>query len=236
MHIRPFRDGDAFQTLLNIVEQTVREIEALENDYVLKASPVELEQYYVSKVTISPLTLSAKDYYIDKQEGTQIDVSHDFRRARFGNERILVKGTALDIAIPFTGDPYLWRIRPSTYSVSGYPELEIRDGVVIFSCSFPDDSPESERLKTEIERSAGWSCGSPHDYDREFCVDRVQLVRSPPGVRPLPPVRFLSGEQYPPQPVLIALQSRCNLKNRSQEKEMEARRWRASRSAILMTR
>ena len=22
---------------------------------------------------------------------------------------------------------------------------------------------------------AGWSCGSPHDYDREFCVDRVQL-------------------------------------------------------------
>ena len=23
---------------------------------------------------------------------------------------------------------------------------------------------------------AGWSCGSPHDYDREFCVDRVQLA------------------------------------------------------------
>ena len=22
----------------------------------------------------------------------------------------------------------------------------------------------------------GWSCGSPHDYDREFCVDRVQLA------------------------------------------------------------
>ena len=22
----------------------------------------------------------------------------------------------------------------------------------------------------------GWSCGSPHDYDREFCVDRVKLA------------------------------------------------------------
>ena len=22
----------------------------------------------------------------------------------------------------------------------------------------------------------GWSCGNPHDYDREFCVDRVQLA------------------------------------------------------------
>ena len=153
MRIRPFRDGDGFQTFLNIVEQTIREIEALENDYVLKASPVELEQYYVSKVTITPLTLSAKEYFVDKQEGTQIDVSHDFRRARFGNERIIVKGTALNIAIPFTGDSGLWRIRPSAYSVSGYPELAIRDGVVIFSCSFPDDSPEPERLKAEIERT-----------------------------------------------------------------------------------
>ena len=153
MRIQPFRDEGALQTFLNIVEQTIREIEVLENDYVLKASSVELEQYYVSKVTITPLTLSAKEYYIDKQEGTQIDVSHDFRRAGFGDERIIVKGTALNIAIPFTGGSGLWRIRPSTYSVSGYPELEIRDGVVIFSCSFPDDSPEPERLKAEIERT-----------------------------------------------------------------------------------
>ena len=153
MRIRPFQDGDTFRTFLSIVEQTIREIEALENDYVLKASPVELEQHYVSQVTITPLTLSAKEYFIEKQEGTQIDVSHDFRRARFGNERIIVKGTALHIAIPFRGDPDLWRIRPSTYSLSGYPELEIRDGVVIFSCSFPDDSTEPERLKTDIKRT-----------------------------------------------------------------------------------
>ena len=153
MRIQPFQDGNTFETFQNIVEQTVGKIEALENDYVLKASPLELEQYYVSRVTITPLRLSAKEYYIDKQEGTQIDVSHDFRRAAFGNKRIIVKGTALDIAIPFTGDPDLWRIRPSTYSLSGYPEIEIRDGVVIFSCSFPDDSPEPERLKTEIERT-----------------------------------------------------------------------------------
>ena len=151
MRIQPFQDRDAFLTFRNIVEQTLREIEAMENDYVLKASPVELEKYYVSKVTITPLKLSAKKRYIDNQEGTQIDVSHDFRRAAFGNEKIIVKGTVLDIAIPFTGDPKLWRIQPSTYSVSGYPELEIRDGVVLFSCSFPDDSPEPERLKTEIE-------------------------------------------------------------------------------------
>lgn len=50
MRIRPFRDGDTFATFRNLQEKTIAEIEALENDYVLKASPAELEGYYVSKV------------------------------------------------------------------------------------------------------------------------------------------------------------------------------------------
>lgn len=151
--IRPFEDGDADLTFQNRTKQTIREIEALENEYVLNASPVELEQYYVSKVKITPLTLYAKKHYIDKQEGIQLDVSHDFRRGGgvFGNQPIVVKGTSLDIAIPFTGDPALWRLRPSTYSISGYPKLVIRDDVVVFECQFPDDSPEPERRKAEIE-------------------------------------------------------------------------------------
>jgi hypothetical protein len=153
MRINPFQDGDTFATFRNITEKTTREIEALENDYVLKASPAELEQHYVVQVTLTPLTLDVKDHYIDSQKGTQLDVSHDFRRAALSGERIIVKGTVLNIAIPFTGDPVLWRIRPSTYSMSGYPELEIRKDIVVFSCSFPDDSPEPERLKANIERT-----------------------------------------------------------------------------------
>ena len=153
MRIHPFADGDVHPTFRNMMEKTVREIEALESDYVLKASLVELEEYYASKVRVTPLALFAEDHYIDKQEGTQIDVTHDIRYGGFGDERITVKGTVLDIAVPFTGDPGLWRIRPSTFSMSGYPELEVREGVVVFSCCFRDDSPEPERLKDEIERT-----------------------------------------------------------------------------------
>lgn len=153
MRISPFRDADTFATFRNLTETTVHEIEALENDYVLKASAVELEQYYVSKVTITPLSLDAANHYIDEQKGTQIDVSHDFRRGVFGSERVIVKGTVLDIAVPYTGDRDLWRVRPSTYSLSAYPEIEIRDDVIVFSCRFPDDSPEPERLKTEIQNT-----------------------------------------------------------------------------------
>lgn len=153
MRIRPFREGDTFATFRNLTEKTVAEIEALENDYVLNASAAELEQYYISRVLLTPLTLDAGSHYIESQGGTRIDVSYDFRRAAFGEERIIVKGTALHIAIPFTGDPHMWRKSPSTLSFSGYPEIEIRDDVVVFNCSFPDDAPEPQRLKAEIDRT-----------------------------------------------------------------------------------
>jgi hypothetical protein len=153
MRIRPFRDGDAHATFQNLRDATVREIDGLDNEYVLKASPTELEQYYVDKVRVTPLSLDAAGYYIDSQETAQIDVTGDFRRATFGPGPHYIKGTAIAVAVPYTGDPQLWRLRASTYSLSGYPELDVRDDVVVFSCRFPDDSPEPERLKTEIDRT-----------------------------------------------------------------------------------
>jgi hypothetical protein len=134
-----------------LADGTVGEIEALDNEYVLKASPVELEQHYVSKVTIVPLSLDATGQYIEDQKGTKIDVSHDFDRGAFPGERIVVKGTTIYIAIPYTGDRILWRIRPSTFSLSAYPEIEIRDDVVVFGCTFPDDSANPEGLRSEIQ-------------------------------------------------------------------------------------
>jgi len=151
MGTRPFRDGDTFATFRALLERTLREIDSLESEYVLKASPAELEDYYISKVTVTPLSLDADNHYIEGQKGTQIDVSHHFDRVVFPGERAIVKGTTLDIAVPYSGDPNLWRIRPSTFSLSGYPELEIRDDVIVFTCTFPDDSANPERLKGDIK-------------------------------------------------------------------------------------
>ena len=47
MRINPFRDGDAHATFNNLRDVTIQEIDGLENDYVLKASPTELEQYFM---------------------------------------------------------------------------------------------------------------------------------------------------------------------------------------------
>lgn len=151
MKIYPFKDGDTFATFKNIMEKVTKEIQSLENDYILKASQTELENYYTEKVLIQPLVLHTDQHYIENQKGTEIDVSNDFRRAVIPGRRAVVQGTRLDIAIPYEGDAVLWRIQASTFSVSGYPEIEIRDNEILFTLTFPDDSANPARIKSNIE-------------------------------------------------------------------------------------
>jgi hypothetical protein len=150
----PFRAGDVSATFRSLLNNVIEEINSLDNEYVLKASPTELEQHFVQKVLINPLVLHVNEQYIKSQTGTEIDVSHDFRRGFAHGERAVVKGTKLDIAIPYEGDSLLWQIRASTFPMGGggYPDIEIQDNEVVFSVSFPDDSAESENLRSEIER------------------------------------------------------------------------------------
>jgi hypothetical protein len=50
MGTRPFRDGDTFATFRVLVEATVRELDTLDNEYVLKASPTELAVRELSQI------------------------------------------------------------------------------------------------------------------------------------------------------------------------------------------
>jgi len=154
MKIRPFREGDAFATLKNVVDKTVSEIKSLDNEYVLKASVSELEEFYINKVIIEPIQLHADQKYIDDRLGTKIDVSNDFDRIAFGDERIIVQGTQLDIAIPYEGDSGLFKLRPSTYGSGMIPDIEIEDDRILFSISFPDDKANGGALKIRIEQQA----------------------------------------------------------------------------------
>jgi len=136
MSFAPFQDGDTHPTFRNLTDTVVGEIKALDNEYVLKASPTELEEHYIDKVLIEPLGLHADEYYIENQSQTTIDVSHDYRRAHFPGQRTTVAGTRLDIAIPFEGNESLWKIRPSTHYMCGYPDIDIVQDHIIISFSF----------------------------------------------------------------------------------------------------
>lgn len=152
MRFSPFRDGDTYSTFQAYIQRAVEEINSLENEYVLKASETELEAHYIEKVTFQSIKISQGDFYIEDQRGTKIDVSHDFNRGGFGGEHIEVPGTELVIAIPYEGDAGLLRLRASTFSLSGYPEITVREDAILFSKRFADDAVDSARLKNDIER------------------------------------------------------------------------------------
>jgi hypothetical protein len=151
MKFNPFSDGDTFATFQNLVEHIKTEINSLQNEYVLKASETELEEYFLDKARIEPLVLQTDKYYIENQGSTSIDVTHDFNRMVLPGERAIVPGTRVDIAIPYDGDSNLWKIRPSTFTLSGYPEIEVRDDTILLTFAFPDDSANSGKLKSLIE-------------------------------------------------------------------------------------
>jgi hypothetical protein len=153
MTMRPFGRGDTVSTFRQLVATVVAEIDKLDNDYVLKASPAELEAYFTKRVVLVPLVVDPSTRYIESQGGASIDVSRPDEIAGFRGRRPPAKGTRLVVALPFTGAPELWQFRPSTHGYGGYPEIEIGDGVVTFAYSFADSSANAQRMKTEIDQA-----------------------------------------------------------------------------------
>jgi len=209
--MHPFREGDTFAMFTNLVEKVTMEIDSLDNEYVLKVSPIELEQYYVGKVLINPLGLHLDQKYIKNQTVTGVDVSHDFMRDVFAGERAVVPGTRIDIAIPFEGDPMLWRIRASRFSTGGYPEIEIDQDEIVFSVSFPDDSANPDRLRSDVERivksladAVGYLKRDIDNHNNSApntirqALERKRTLANRPSV-PWLPSAFLSGGEKPNQ-------------------------------------
>ena len=46
--------------------------------------------------------------------------------------------------------------------------------------------------------SVGWSAGNHHDYDREYCIDLVQLRAFLNTTNPMPPRPFACPKTVPP--------------------------------------
>jgi hypothetical protein len=151
MRIRPFQDGDVHATFQSLQAKIAKEIDDLENEYVLRVSQTELEQHFIDKGLVNPIILHPDQYCIESQSPTKLDVSNDFRRAVFPGERAIAQGTRIEVAIPFEGDSTLWRIQPSTHILRGFPEIEVLEDRIRVPFSFPDDSANSEALKRSID-------------------------------------------------------------------------------------
>jgi hypothetical protein len=146
----PFSEGSLSDVLRARLEEVLDEIKGLDTNYVLNASPTEVEQHFVEAAGVSPLVLHVDQRTIGERSGVKVDVSHDFDRGFMPGDNPYVRGTRLRFDIPYDGDRDLWRWRPSTFAYP-LPEIEIADDYISFYTTFPDDSPKSDALKSQIE-------------------------------------------------------------------------------------
>jgi hypothetical protein len=65
-------------------------------------------------------------------------------------ERAEVAGTNLRIAVPFDGDPQLWKLRPSIGGGSS-PPIEIDNDRVILSIEFIENERSPDQIRAQLK-------------------------------------------------------------------------------------
>lgn len=105
----------------------VDEINSLNGDRLLSTPVEDLCDYFEKKYRIEVPALKINDIVVDQQE-TQIDVSQDHQRLiRDRSQPFYMRGTAIEVVVPFNGDAGAFNIQPTTSTLSP-PCAEVRDG------------------------------------------------------------------------------------------------------------
>jgi hypothetical protein len=196
--LAPFRDGDLRAVLEQKLARILSEIEELESGYVLKASPTELEDFFVGKATIEPLTLHTDQAHLEDQSVTKVDVTGDFSRGFEPGERAALAGTRLRIAVPFDGDPQLWKLRPSIVGGSS-PPIEVDKDRIIFSIDFIEVERSRDQIPTQFEGSletlqqgVGLSHADVATYNRSLAA-RIRIALETRRKRALAALSVVEG-------------------------------------------
>lgn len=113
------------------------EIAAINGDRLLNTAVDDLVRYFESKFKIEVPALVTEEIVVDQREA-KIDVRHDPRRWIDDRSRpVYVPGTEVEVEIPFAGDSEVFRVRPTSYTMSP-PKAEVRSGALVLRISGTD--------------------------------------------------------------------------------------------------
>ena len=121
-----FYEGDLQGTLDNQIRQISEKVNAIPKDQFLASPEEDLVENIYGNLHIEPLVLYEESMEMEQHE-TQIDVSGYRDRNPFGDRGpINVQGIRVVVTVPFTGEPELWKMRPSSYQ-SVFPRADVRE-------------------------------------------------------------------------------------------------------------
>lgn len=144
-----FSDEDSFAVQQHLKAAVESEIAGIDGNRLLNTNMEDLVTYIVDKYRLDIPVLDEANMSVDQQEA-QRDVSGDPRRmSYYSNRPVHVTCTEVIVEVPFTGDPQMFRIQPSTHSLSP-PRGEVRGNAIIFR--HWSDTPQAQQVRGEVDR------------------------------------------------------------------------------------
>ena len=153
-----FVNGDLRQYLRRTLEIVVGlSVDKIPKDQLLATPDNDIVDHIFARLSTDPLVI-----YEDRMETTEaetkVDVSGDPRRALFNHSGpFYISGYQIRIVIPFSGDPNLWELKPSTWQFV-CPDGKIlkpqsdQAGTIELKFSCPADTLDEQDLSEEIQR------------------------------------------------------------------------------------
>ena len=126
------------------------EIAALDGERLLNTSIDDLCSYFENNYRIDISVLQRDEIIADQQE-IQIDVSGDYRRfIRDRNRSFFMPGTAIEVSIPFNGEPEAFKIQPSMFTLNP-PCGKVENGQLVLRIEGTELT--AEQVQSEIDRA-----------------------------------------------------------------------------------
>ncbi len=124
------------------------EVSVLDGNRLLNTSVDDLCAYFVEKYQIDIPVLNRNEIVVDSYE-TQIDVRGDIRYAIDDlTQPFYVRGTEIEVTVPFSGEAEGFTIQPTTYSFNP-PRGDVRGEMLILFIT--GTNLESNKVRQEID-------------------------------------------------------------------------------------
>lgn len=149
-----FAKGSILDVLENHKQKALDEIRNLSANQVMEASDERLVEHFVEKFDIAPLVLYP-DRAERQVEETTVETRDSFTYDIPRGGSLSLPGVKLSCRIPYSGDPGLWDITPSTYSLTairGELTRQGSDGIgyITVSTSQPQNQADASRMDAAI--------------------------------------------------------------------------------------
>lgn len=136
-----------------------------------KSSVDELAQQLAEKFSLEPPAIFPEQIEVRQRE-VEIEYGghHDPYSYRSGARS--VRGTAIDVYLPYSGDGAMFDVKPSTFNLNP-PRGEVENGAVRFTILGTDLSPENVKAEIDgfvksVNEYLGYQAGSIGNFTKEI--------------------------------------------------------------------